>query len=339
MPNTPKTLKPTAVAKVAFRQPVDLNQANPSQISGSKLAECVDLCVVRAISALEKGTAHYTKKQTDQLSDVFKSLKSTHRTIRRLLKEFTHDDPESVDALSLLRLQYEGLFIICLMLEGPGYVDLYTHDYWKKSYVDYLLVREERGTLPSEQDYLANALPNLINLRNYFGLTEAHQATVDVEELGTPLPGGMTAQKIERFPTPGKIPERITNPDKKRMLERLSFKYSQLCSFSHVLGKANLFKGIFDKRFVHRNDGRLHDHEVQDKYQSLVVTPANVESCLCVLQAATELTTLFPNEIELAEVVVRTWNLIADAGHLSRMIWTVRSAKVLRVIGPGKAND
>src|ERR1019366_1164938 len=108
------------------------------------------------------------------------------------------------------------------MLEDAKYVDAYVQDYWRKRYVQYLLVREECSGLSNHQDYLTESPKFSLGLRDYFGITPEQQATVGLEELGTPLPAGMTVSPLARFPTPGKVPDKTANTDKKRLLERLN---------------------------------------------------------------------------------------------------------------------
>ena len=241
--------------EVAFRHSHECVVGRP--ISGALLDGLVNRCVARASEALEREAPGYDTKHRHQLSDLFSSLLYTHRAIRRFLKDITRDDPEAVDALALLRLQFEALFAICLMLEAAKYVEAYMQDYWRKSYVQYLLVREECSGLSDHQRYLAEAPVFLTLLRDYFGdITPEHQATVELEELGTPLPAGMALAPLGRFPTPGKVPDKIADEDKRRMLERLNVEYGYLSSFAHVLGQANLLKGIFDPRTSkHRRGG------------------------------------------------------------------------------------
>jgi hypothetical protein len=128
------------------------------------------------------------------------------------------------------------------------------------------------------------------------------------------------------------MPKEIVNPDKRRMLERLKFRYDQLCSFSHVLGHANLLKAVFDKRFVHRNDGRIREEDVKENFQGVVVIPATLESCLCITQAATELTMLYPNDLDLAAIAIETWNAIADTSSLCHIVWALRAKKMLGIV-------
>lgn len=318
------------VHEVAFRHSDERVVGKP--ISGALLDGLVNRCVAKAREALEREAYGYETKHRHQLSDVFASLLYTHRAIRRFLGDMTRDDPEAVDALALLRLQFEALFTICLMLEAASYVEAYVQDYWRKSYVQYLLVREECSGLSDHQRYLAEAPMFLRLLRDYFGITPEQEATVEFEELGTPLPTGMASAPLGRFPTPGKVPDKIADEDKRRMLERLNVEYGYLSSFAHVLGQANLLKGIFDPRSKHRMDAGATDADVEDRFQMIIVSASNLKSCICVAAAATELTHLYPNDIELVASTTTLWNTICEANLLARAVWVIRAKRALRVI-------
>ncbi|MGO4879305.1 MAG: hypothetical protein ACLP59_00610 [Bryobacteraceae bacterium] len=147
------------------------------------------ICAVRAVKALEAHAPGYTRLQCDQIADIFRSMKATHRTIRRLLDFDGPIDPETVDVLALARLQLECLYAICLMLEDPKYVTHYMQDYWRKKYVKYLLEREETKNLPRLKPHFdfGAARQMLMDLGRQFGVAEAQIMTVESEELGTPM--------------------------------------------------------------------------------------------------------------------------------------------------------
>lgn len=68
----------------------------------------VNICVKAAQEALDTPPVGYTPTQRNSLTDLFGSMKATHRAMRLLLK-LGDEKPESVDALVLARLQLEGL--------------------------------------------------------------------------------------------------------------------------------------------------------------------------------------------------------------------------------------
>jgi len=65
-----------------------------------------NVCIARATAALEKDLSGFRREHRDHLSDMFKSMAATNRTIRRVLEPGS-EDASSVDALALARLQLE----------------------------------------------------------------------------------------------------------------------------------------------------------------------------------------------------------------------------------------
>ena len=84
--------------------------------SGLTWEGLANVCVSAAENALETPPKGYTPMQRNSLADVFASMKVTHRSIR-LLVALGDEKPESVDALVLARLQLEGLYTLCLLIE------------------------------------------------------------------------------------------------------------------------------------------------------------------------------------------------------------------------------
>src|SRR4051812_5277290 len=110
----------------------------------------VNVCVAAATDALETPPNGYTPYQRNSISDIFTSMKATHRGIRLLVK-LGDGKPESVDALVLARLQLEGLYTTCLLIENPENVDRFTHEAWKRQFIRWLLDSGETQKLPRFQ--------------------------------------------------------------------------------------------------------------------------------------------------------------------------------------------
>jgi hypothetical protein len=131
------------------------------------------VCVMRATEALKSPIGPYTKMHCNQIGDIFRSMVATQRGIRRMLDFEGPIDPETVDALPLARLQLEGLFSLCPMLEDPKYVTAYVQDHWRKQYVEYLMNKEETKLLPRYQPLDTPALQRLVMLGQQFGIVPA----------------------------------------------------------------------------------------------------------------------------------------------------------------------
>jgi hypothetical protein len=290
-----------------------------------------NICVTRATEALKVPTGPYTEMHCNQIGDIFRSMIATQRGIRRMLDFEGPIDPETVDALLLARIQLEGLFSLCLMLEDPKYVTAYVQEHWRKKYVEYLIAKEETKLLSRYQPLATPELQRLLLLGQQFGITPGHIHTVDKEELGIPLPAGMAEEPIKPFPTPGKGIKKITSSaEKKRMLERLYAKYVYLCSFAHGLPQANFFKNIFDSRFPDRKFVR--DSDVKNNYLQQVVSEAYITSFMSISQCTAELTVLYPKNMEIIEAACRAWKQLSGASLVTKAVWEIRTQKLLGAI-------
>jgi hypothetical protein len=263
------------------------------------------------------------------MSNLLTGMLATHRNIRKLLTEGS-GDPGVVDALALARLQLETLYVICLMVEAPQNVDWYLRDGWRKQYTQFLMKREECKGLPRYDEYIRVAPTFLENLRDFLGITPEQQLTIDHHELGVSLPPGFVKQEIHPFPTPGKTFAKITVGDRKRMLERLYPEYVHLCCFSHGLAEANFFKGIFNKRLLHR--ALVSEARVQDTFQKEIASRAFVMSFLSMTQSAAELTVLYPGDLELGVAAVNAWNALCEGSLLGKVVWEIRTRQLLGVM-------
>lgn len=290
-----------------------------------------NVCVMRATEALKVPTGPYTQMHCNQIGDIFRSMLATQRGIRRMLDFEGPIDPETVDALLLARVQLEGLFSLCLMLEDPKYVTAYVQEHWRKQYVEYLMVKEETKLLSRYQSFAAPELQRLVNLGQQFGIAPPHFHTVNKQELAIPMPAGMAEEPIQPFPTPAKGIKKITSSiEKKRMLERLYAKYVYLCSFAHGLPQANLFKNIFDSRFPDRKFVR--DSDVKNSYLHRVVSEAYITSFMSISQCTAELTVMYPNNMEIIEAACRAWKQLSGASLITKAVWEIRTRKLLGAI-------
>ena len=93
-----------------------------------------------------------------------------------------------------------------------------------------------------------------------------------------------------------------------------------------------MLKGLFDKQSKHRADAQLTDAALKESYEMIVVSQAILKSCICVAEATTELTLLYPNDVDLSAIAIKMWNTIGEANLLARIVWALRARSVLGVI-------
>jgi hypothetical protein len=179
------------VSACAYRHASDVEAM--AKVDSEEYDRIANICVMRATTALDTSTGAYNERHRYHLATIFKAMGGTHRTVRMMIEK-SAGASDAVDVLAVTRLQLEALYAVCLMLEGPEYIDCYLREHWRKSYVSFLLQREEFNLLRRWQDYLRDA-PGLLALQQReFGITDAQRFTVEHEELGTPMPAGMAEE-------------------------------------------------------------------------------------------------------------------------------------------------
>ena len=315
------------VSQIAFRHATDTNYRG--RMDAQVLTSLAYTAITRAEDALANLVGTYTAFQLVSISSIFTAMRSTHHNIRAMLNE-GENNPGSVDSLAFARIQIESLYAICLMLEGPDYVNMYMRDGWGKGYVQFLLQREETKDLARFHEFNTTAPQKLAMARDFVGVTAAQQATLDFEQLGTPLPAGVTETPIPQFPTPGKTIRKITIAERKHMLQRLYPEYTRLCSFAHVLPESMFFKTLFNRNHEIRNLISLSN--IKDRFQQDIAEAGFIISFISMVQSAAELTTLYPTDLNLKAAAVEALTKLIDDSLLGRVIWEIRSRALLGII-------
>jgi len=295
----------------------------------------MELGVARAIRALDstdRPTLNFTPLHKGNISFIFSALRATHTNIRKMLGA-AWEQPGGVDSLALARLQLEGLYTLSLMFESPANVDIYLRDGWRQMYIDFLLQREETQGLDRFQGFLTTQGPTSLEAqRHLLGITVAEKATIEHDEIGTPLPPGVRPIRIPRFPTPGRVVNRLPQGDRRRCLERLYPEYRTLCTFAHGLAGSNVLKQMFNKGTSIQIRDCWSDAQITDAFQREVAEKSFVLSLLAVNQAVAELTTIYPNDVELRVASVQAWQEIERGTLLGKTVWQLRTKTLLGVM-------
>lgn len=317
------------VIDVAWPNTEDINLSE--ELGAPELNVHVNRCVAAVTDSLKRPAAGYSKEQSAHMSWMFYAMRFTHSTIRNLVAKGTNS-PECVDALALARQQLEALYSVCLMVQAPSFVDIYLKSFWRDAYVHFLLDRQERQGLPRFSEYLnKTGFPIIEILRVSSGVSEEERATVEFEELGTPLPAGMALAKIRPFPTPGGVIDQVLDPGRQQMLKRLYPEYKRLCAYAHGSAQSWIAKTAFWPASPLR---KLHtEGEREDKYMKEIVDQSFLFSFLPTIQAACEVATFYPADIELMRVVTEAWNVLSRMNLLGKIIWEIRGKSSLGVIG------
>ena len=305
-------------------------------VNAGPINAAMEAAVKCAIAALQNHRAGYTEFQRNTIQTVYSSMFSTHGLIRKVLAA-GWQNPESIDALALARVPLEGLYTLCLMFENASWVDGYLEDGWKKQYVRLLLECEETKNLPRFNNFCTEFAPTNLNaLRQFLRITDAQVATINHEELGTPMPEGTAKERISRFPSPLSVINRLgEDTDKRKMLERLYPEYVFLCAFAHGLPASLLFKMMFNKDAP--IPGQFDDEKLKDTFHRQVEQPAYTTSLLSLIQGSAELITLYPADIELSATVVKAWETLTKEMLLGKAIWNIRTKKLLGIVDAAPA--
>jgi hypothetical protein len=316
------------VIDIAWPNTEDINLDD--HLSAPDLDGHVRQCVAAVTDSLKNPPRGYSADQAAHMSWMFDAMRFTHSTIRNLIAKGT-SSPECVDALALARQQLEALYSVCLMVQDPMFVDIYLKSFWRDAYVQFLLDRQERQGLPRFSEYLnQTGLPLIELVRVNSGVTDEEKATVELEELGTPLPVGMKEAKIKPFPTPGSVVDKVVDPERKRMLKRLYPEWKRLCAYAHGSAQSWIAKTAFWPASPLR---KLHtEGQREDKYMKEIVDPAFVFSFLPTVQGVCEVATLYPNDVELKRVAIEAWNVLSKMNLVGKIIWDIRGRSSLGVI-------
>jgi hypothetical protein len=290
----------------------------------------VNRCVAAVTQSLKSPSPRFTDSERAHLLQLFPAMKHGHRAVRELLR---HEGEQalSVNVMSLVRTQVETLYAMCLIIEQPSFLGDYLKDGWKKLFVRHLAMREECRTLPRVRDGLKKPEMWLEQMRIASGVTDAEKLTVETEELGTPLPPGMTPAKISDFPTPNRVIQKISDPSRKQMLMRLYLEYRFLCGFVHFSPASVILSSILDDRQPFRR--MFTSGQIIEMYQKEIAGPAMWLDVLSIIQCCSEFVEIYPGDIELARCCVEAWRPLIENTFIGRIIWELRTKKLLGALG------
>jgi hypothetical protein len=191
-------------------------------------------------------------------------------------------------------------------------------------------MREECRTLPRVAKGLAQVEKWLEQLRIVSGVTDFEKQTVEAYELGMHPPVGTAPVKISPFPTPIRVIKQVTNPDRKRMLARLYPEYQFLCGFVHFSPATVTLTSLLDSRQPFRK--WFTTGQITEMWQKEIAGPAMWLNVISVIQCCTEFLEIYPNDVELARCCVEAWKPLSENTFIGRVIWELRSRKLLGAI-------
>ena len=156
-------------------------------------------------------------------------------------------------------------------------------------------------------------------------------ATIRKRHLKIPMPDGMSERYIKHFPTPARAVNELLQGSKKKMLQRLHFRYRYLCSFAHKSEDANLFTSIFQSNPTIPRSWSAKI--LKNTFKKEIEDPAYTTSILSIIQSAGEIETLYPRDVELVVSLTKSWEIMSEKSLLGKAIWTLRTRAYLGIIG------
>jgi len=290
----------------------------------------VNTCITEATDALRNTPlSGFSDADRQHIANLVDGVKHSHQSIRKLLRG--ERNASAVDALAIARLQLETLYNACYLLQAPEHIQHFMKYAWKKKYVRFLLDKEEHKLLPRFDDYYNNiGLAMIGNLQKASGVTDDERQTIDIEELSATFSPMPTITKIPDFPTPGKQLRALTNPNQKKMLERLYPEYQFLCSFAHGDAESVLFRAISDPRS--RYQGLFTAGGIEDFYQRQVLEQPIIYSALSAMLVATEVVAVYPSNVELAAKAATAWTFLIQYSLMVVSAYEIRAKGVLGII-------
>ncbi len=286
-------------------------------------------CVAAVTDCLKSDAPNFTEIQRAHLHQIFLSIRHGHFAVRELLRP-ENEQPLSVNVMPLVRAQVETLYAICLIIESPEALTNYEKDGWKKLFVRHIAMREECRRLPRVVKGLADVEEWLEKLRTFSGVTDVEKQTVEAQELGVPLPSGTKPVAISAFPTPKRVINQVTDPNRKRMLMRLYPEYQFLCGFVHFSPATVTLTSLLDSRQPFRK--MFTTGQITEMWQKEIVGPAMWLNVISVIQCCSEFLAIYSNDVELARCCVEAWKPLSENTFIGRVIWGLRTRKLLGAI-------
>lgn len=196
--------------------------------------------LVNHVRGVLAGAADLDPSSRRLIADLLQQFLDTHQNIRLLMKQRATSPGALSDAMSLAREQIEKVFVVALLPEDPKTWTLrYLRDDWRRHYERYLLDKDERGGLPRFAAFLnKDAIASIEKERSELGVTANERDLVEFRyrNPGAAAPPHLSASSkaIERFPTPGKIVEEVSEATLKDALRRWQREYGYFSGYSHA---------------------------------------------------------------------------------------------------------
>jgi len=345
MDKKPRKKKARKVYQESITPPSPLDRAPRTDLAASvdeldRLAfEAVGCVASRLAGQIEQATSLRLIRLLHTQANMLLAMKSTHRSIRRLVSGEKELAELSVDALSLARVQLERGFLAMLLIDSQRWHVRYRKNAWKAFARKYFRDQRSLGHFEPYKDYFGSSGPGITILRQF-----AHEMDVGEDEIQT-LRAHVLGDKpdprwdqwfIADMPTPGRTVQELTDPQRKALAEVLHPYYDNLSHFTHggLVGvmTAAILRG--------ETAGAQGDATAGSFWQTHIVESTLPVSYAAMLLVATLFAVELKDNAKLIETLIGAWRPYhSDGSPLGIAIWDSWAARALGVEPGSDAED
>lgn len=287
---------------------------------------CVNRCVAAATQSLKSDTPRLKQEERAHLHQILTSLRHSHQAVRELLKHEA-GEPLSVSVMPIVRAEIETLYSLCLIIEQPSTLTEYLKDGWKKLFVRHRMMELECPSIPRVIEGLAQQSQWIDQMQIASQVSDLERQTIEADELDIPLPAGTAPVRIQQFPTPSRVIERVAHPSRRQMLLRLYPEYSFLCGFVHFSPATVILSSLLDTRQPFRK--LFTTGQIEEMYQKEIVGPAMWLDVLSIVQSCAEFVEIYRGDIELVRACTEGWRMLSQNAFIGKVIWNLRTKELL----------
>jgi hypothetical protein len=301
-------------------------------IECTELNELMTTTVNRIVNSFES-LPHPNNMFKELIALQLEAFLHTQNSIIALLKMKDRNIRMSADAMSLVREQIEKAFVVALLCDDPDkWVDVYARDDFHRVYRHHLLVKQEREDLPQHQDYYQNIAPPLLDrFMDWAKITPLEKEWMEFKfyNKGKTLPSHLSGAKVEMFPLPREVIEKITDSTKKEFLERWHKEYVYICGYSHAgLIKLQL-AGMVTRRAPQYDTEKLEIYYGKEVYGISLWT-----GYIAAASACTEILKYLPHDINVLGALEKWWAVLRKTSLLAKVIWDLGASNMFpKIIG------
>lgn len=302
---------------------------------------------VRHAVTHHEGLRKRSRELASSLDDLLLQHLYTHKSMRLLLAHAykKKDYPIVPDSASLAREQVEKIYQAVILLQGPHkWLRQYLRNSWQKDYQEYLLAKDEYGTIERYHEHIHERYPAYLDKIRRLKLkptdsilvSDFAMKVVEYEwhnnkpnkKLAKPAwfkrQGGINhyIKGYFYFPTPGAVMGKVKNPTLYRFLDRWYQEYRQLSEYSHILS------GKITPQRISRNKSQASAAQLQiysrKKAESFIMTSSIAAASLC--------TVIMPhigNGLGSRKTTREYWELLSRFGLTAKGLWKMYAEKTL----------